>query len=62
MSSLRYTQNPYFRADLGDPITPAALASAIKGPVFTACAWQDEQTGPFSTPCSAASLPARLCA
>lgn len=40
-------QNPYFRADLGDPITPAALASAIKVPVFAACAWQDEQTGPF---------------
>lgn len=40
-------QNPYFRADLGDPITPAAIAGAIKVPVFTACAWQDEQTGPY---------------
>ena len=39
--------NPYFRADLGDPITPAAVASRVKVPVFTACAWQDEQTGPF---------------
>ena len=40
-------KNPYFRADLGDPITPAVLASQVKVPVFTACAWQDEQTGPF---------------
>ena len=38
---------PYFRAALGDPIPPAAVASRVKVPVFTACAWQDEQTGPF---------------
>ena len=39
--------NPYYRADLGDPINPLLMAARIKVPVFTACAWQDEQTGPF---------------
>ena len=40
-------QNPYYRADLGDPITPDTFASKVAVPVFMASAWQDEQTGPY---------------
>ena len=39
--------NPYYRADFGDPIMPVKIAPQIKVPVFLACAFQDEQTGPF---------------
>ena len=43
----KINQNSYYRADLGDPITPVVVAPQIKVPVFVACGWQDEQTGPF---------------
>ena len=37
--------NPYYDAELGDPIAPAAFVDRIDVPVFLAGAWQDEQTG-----------------
>jgi predicted acyl esterase len=37
--------NPYYRADLGDPIAPRTFVDRIDIPVFLAGAWQDEQTG-----------------
>ena len=42
-------ENPYYRADLGDRLTPTKFADKIGVPVFMACAWQDEQTGPYFT-------------
>lgn len=40
-------ENPYYRADLGDPLTPTKFVPKINVPVYLASAWQDEQTGPF---------------
>ncbi len=40
-------QNPYYRHDIGDPLTPTTFVSKINVPVYLASAWQDEQTGPF---------------
>lgn len=40
-------ENPFYRADIGDPLTPTMFASKINVPVYLASAWQDEQTGPF---------------
>ena len=37
--------NPYYTAELGDPIAPTLLVDDITVPVFLAGAWQDEQTG-----------------
>ena len=37
--------NPYYTADLGDPIAPRTFVDRIDVPVFLAGAWQDEQTG-----------------
>lgn len=42
-------ENPYYRADLLDSITPAVFAKKIQVPVFLSGAWQDEQTGPYFT-------------
>lgn len=42
-------ENPYYRADLGDPINPDTFVDKIKVPTFVAGAWQDEQTGPYFT-------------
>ena len=39
------TDNPYYSAKIGDPITPSLFADDIDVPVFIAGAWQDEQTG-----------------
>jgi predicted acyl esterase len=39
------TDNPYYSAEVGDPITPSLFAHKINVPVFLAGAWQDEQTG-----------------
>lgn len=36
----------YTDARLG-PLNPSSWADQIKAPVFLACGWQDEQTGPF---------------
>jgi hypothetical protein len=38
-------QNPYYTAEIGDPLSPQRFADRIEVPVFTAGAWQDEQTG-----------------
>ena len=40
-------ENPFYRADIGDPLTPIKFVQKIKVPIFLASAWQDEQTGPF---------------
>ena len=37
--------NPYYTAELGDPIAPRTFVDRIDVPVFLAGAWQDEQTG-----------------
>jgi uncharacterized protein len=37
--------NPYYSAELGDPIAPRTFVDRIEVPVFLAGAWQDEQTG-----------------
>ncbi len=37
--------NPYYTAELGDPIAPRTFVDRIDVPVFVAGAWQDEQTG-----------------
>ncbi len=39
--------NPYYTAELGDPINPEKFVDKINVPVFFASAFQDEQTGPF---------------
>jgi predicted acyl esterase len=39
--------NPFYSASVEDPVSPTAQAGLIQVPVFTACAFQDEQTGPF---------------
>ena len=38
-------ENPYYSAEIGDPISPSLFVSSIDVPVFIAGAWQDEQTG-----------------
>jgi uncharacterized protein len=42
--------NPYYSADIGDPINPSVFVDEIDVPVFLAGSWQDEQTGPFFFP------------
>ncbi len=37
--------NPYYSAELGDPIAPRTFVDRIDVPVVLAGAWQDEQTG-----------------
>jgi predicted acyl esterase len=37
--------NPYYTAELGDPIAPRTFVGEIDVPVLLAGAWQDEQTG-----------------
>jgi predicted acyl esterase len=37
--------NPYYDPDVYDPIDPKSFVDRIEVPVFTAGAWQDEQTG-----------------
>lgn len=37
--------NPFYSAEMGDPITPSLFVHKINVPVFLAGAWQDEQTG-----------------
>jgi uncharacterized protein len=39
--------NPYYTDDVAKPVDPSAFVDQIDVPVFLACAWQDEQTGPF---------------
>ncbi len=36
---------PYYVAEIADPLSPQRFAGKIEVPVFTAGAWQDEQTG-----------------
>ncbi|HNN91791.1 MAG TPA: CocE/NonD family hydrolase [Pseudomonadota bacterium] len=40
-------ENPFYRSDIGDPLTPTTFVPKINVPVYLASAWQDEQTGPF---------------
>lgn len=37
--------NPFYDAEVYDPLTPRAFVDQIDIPVFTSGAWQDEQTG-----------------
>ncbi|MDQ3176229.1 MAG: CocE/NonD family hydrolase [Actinomycetota bacterium] len=37
--------NPYYTAELGDPLAPRTFVDQIDVPVFLAGSWQDEQTG-----------------
>ncbi len=37
--------NPFYTAEVGDPLSPSLFAHDIVVPVFLAGAWQDEQTG-----------------
>ncbi len=37
----------YYEPTVITPLNPTAWADKIKVPVFLACGWQDEQTGPF---------------
>lgn len=37
----------YYVGEVINPLNPTAWADQIGVPVFMACAWQDEQTGPF---------------
>lgn len=37
--------NPYYTAEVGDPLSPSRFVGDIDVPVFLAGAWQDEQTG-----------------
>ncbi|MGH0036584.1 MAG: CocE/NonD family hydrolase [Myxococcota bacterium] len=37
--------NPYYTPEIQDPIDPKSFVDQIEVPVFTAGAWQDEQTG-----------------
>ena len=37
----------YYDPAIIDPLNPTKWVDQIKVPVFLACAWQDEQTGPF---------------
>ncbi len=37
--------NPFYTAELGDPLAPRTFVDRIDVPVFLAGAWQDEQTG-----------------
>ena len=39
----------YYQPSVIDPLNPSEFADKIKVPVFLACAWQDEQTGPYFT-------------
>ena len=39
----------YYTKDVMNPLNPTAWADQIHVPVFLACGWQDEQTGPFFT-------------
>ena len=39
----------YYQPSVIDPLNPSKFADQITVPVFMACAWQDEQTGPFFT-------------
>jgi len=39
----------YYTDDVITPLNPSAWADQIAVPVFMACAWQDEQTGPYFT-------------
>ena len=41
----RSDANPYYSADVGDPLAPRTFVDQIDVPVFLAGAWQDEQTG-----------------
>ena len=43
-------EDPFYTADLAEPIDPSAFADQIQVPVYLAGQWQDEQTGPhFAT-------------
>lgn len=39
--------NPYYTDDVAGAVNPTTFVNQIEVPVFLACAWQDEQTGPF---------------
>ncbi|MDF1564374.1 MAG: CocE/NonD family hydrolase [Deltaproteobacteria bacterium] len=39
-------ENPYYTDEVGGPVNPSLFVDMIDVPVFTANAWQDEQTGP----------------
>ena len=41
----RIAENPYYVAEIADPLSPATFVENIEVPVFLAGAWQDEQTG-----------------
>ncbi|MSP91842.1 MAG: CocE/NonD family hydrolase [Myxococcales bacterium] len=48
VNNVEQAKNPaYYKADVIVPLNPSAWAGEIQVPVFLACAWQDEQTGPF---------------
>ena len=43
-------EDPFYSADLAEPVDPSAFADQIQAPVFLAGQWHDEQTGPhFAT-------------
>lgn len=39
--------NPFYYAEVADPLSPQTFVDKIKVPVFLAGAWQDEQTGGY---------------
>ncbi|HAN30089.1 MAG TPA: hypothetical protein DCQ06_00690 [Myxococcales bacterium] len=48
MNNVEQAQNSkYWIPEIIDPLNPTGFADKIKVPVFMACAWQDEQTGPY---------------
>ena len=48
MNNVEQAQNPkYWIPKIIDPLNPTGFAGEINAAVFMACAWQDEQTGPY---------------
>ena len=42
---LKVADNPYYTAEIYDPLNPLKFVDKINVPIFTTGAWQDEQTG-----------------
>ncbi len=50
MNNVEQAKNSkYWVPEIIDPLNPTLFAGDVKVPVFMACAWQDEQTGPYFT-------------
>lgn len=48
MNNVEQAKDPkYYTAEVLAPLNPTGFVDQIEVPVFLACAWQDEQTGPF---------------